>query len=104
MPNFNPTATVSPLRDADLAARGLPPVAYVENTWNRSPDAPRIVAVKRGETGYYPIETKCTAAELNDAIGITHAQAQAMYAGSMFGWDVKGADPATYAGRLDIAI
>lgn len=101
---FNPTAKVSPTRDAELAARGLPPVAYIPNEWNAAPDAAPVYAVKRGEVGFYPIQTRRSAAELNDATGVTHAQAQAMHAGSIFGWDVRGAYPATYARTPDIVL
>jgi hypothetical protein len=76
----------------------LPSIAYIDNT-NRAAhseiDAP-VVAVRRGVAGCYAIHTRQTAAELNDAEGTTPAQAAAMYAGSLFGWDVPAADPDNY--------
>lgn len=79
-------------RDLELAARGLPELAFVENK-DRSPGAPPVIGVRRGESGYYPIYTRQTAAQLNEAHGVTPAQREAMYNGSLFGWDVPGADP-----------
>lgn len=65
-----------------------------------------IIIIKRGETGYYKTDWPSTgigseayqkaidwAKELNDGLGVTPAQAEAMKVGSMFGWDVPGADP-----------
>ena len=34
--------------------------------------------------------------ELNEKLGVTPAQRQAMEIGSMAGWDVPGADPKNY--------
>lgn len=79
--------------DAELAARGLPPVAYIDNTWNKSPGASPVIAVRRGERGFYPIYTLASADKLNEAEGVTTAQAQAMHIGSMYGWDKPGAHP-----------
>ena len=36
------------------------------------------------------------AKEMNDMFGYTKAQVAAMEAGSMFGWNVPGADPSRY--------
>ncbi len=86
---------VNPLdqaRDVALAARGLPEIAFFDNSkgvYGRSP----IVAVKRGENCYYDITTQLTAAQLNAQHGVSPAQAQAMLMGSMFGWTCKAADP-----------
>jgi hypothetical protein len=60
--------------------------------------------LKRGETGYYktdiPYSTKEDARELvseyNGKLGVTKAQEEAMRAGSMFGFQVPGADPKNY--------
>ncbi|MBZ0094568.1 MAG: hypothetical protein K8H75_04185 [Sulfuricella sp.] len=71
----------------------LPPVAYIDNSYDESPGAPPVIAVKRGVMGCYPIQTNLTAAELNKSAGVTPVQAEAMHIGSSFGWDAPGADP-----------
>jgi hypothetical protein len=81
------------ISDEELALRGLPEVAYVENRWNKSKGASPVIAVKRGESGYYPIFTNLTADELNEHAGVSLEQREAMYNGSLFGWHVPGADP-----------
>lgn len=45
----------------------------------------KLVAVKVGETGYYPVETKATAEELNHT-PMTEEERQAAITASMFGW------------------
>lgn len=54
--------------------------------------------VKRGEMGYYPtdIYPPVGVELLNEELGVTKAQATAMTAGAMFGWDIPAADPANY--------
>lgn len=67
-------------------------------------DTGAIVILKRGETGYYKTDIPCTSKEeareivneYNARMGITKAQAEAMSAGSMFGFDVPAADPKNY--------
>lgn len=79
----------------------LPEIAYFENagrTRSYDTDAP-VIAVKRGETGFYPVFTRQTADALNAAAGITPAQLEAMLAGSMFGFDAPGANPDLYDER-----
>ena len=78
--------------DDQLAARGLPAVAYVDNH-DKTPSAPRALRLSRGEPGFRFVVTAWTAAELNKQIGVTAAQASAMHCGSMIGWHVPGADP-----------
>lgn len=64
----------------------------------------QLICIKRGETGYYPSDwdtgererNKMLADELNAELGVTPAQRQAMETGSMFGWDVPGAEPQNY--------
>lgn len=85
----NPTDSI---RDKNLAERGLPEIAYVDNREKVYGDSP-VIAIKRGETGYYPIQTTVTAADLNAQSGVTAEQVEAMLAGSMFGWHVKAALP-----------
>lgn len=89
----NPIETI---RDEELAKRGLPEIAYIDNSWNKSPDAPPVIAVKRGESGYYPIRTAWSADRLNAAAGVTKGQAEAMHIGSMVGWHAPGANPAMW--------
>ncbi len=81
-----------------LEYEALPDLCFVDNRWNKSPGAPRIVVVKKGESGYYPcaIQTSLTADDLNEACGVTRAQAMAMHAGSMFGWHIPGANALNY--------
>ena len=58
----------------------------------------------KGEKGYIdsksangkPSENRELVDDLNRKIGITKAQAEAMKAGSMFGWKVPAADPKNY--------
>ena len=59
--------------------------------------------ILKGEKGYvptanYPVDCdpKESVDALNTTIGVTKAQAAAMVAGSMFGWQVPGADPKNY--------
>lgn len=80
-----------------LEPKKLPDHCYSTNQLNG-----RVIAIKFGESGYYPIETKATADELNAVLGVTKAQVEAMVVGSMFGWDCPGANPDMYddEGRL----
>lgn len=63
-----------------------------------------VIIIARGEPGYYPTDfssddkefNKQLVEEYNAKCGITKAQVAAMEAGSMFGWDVPGADPNNY--------
>ena len=52
-------------------------------------DAP-VIAVKLGETGFYPVFTKLTPAELNERPVSTEVAHSALVA-SMFGWDCGAA-------------
>ena len=64
----------------------------------------QLICIKRGESGYYPSEWDTEDKErnveledeLNEKLGVTPAQRQAMEIGSMAGWDVPGADPKNY--------
>lgn len=74
---------VSQELDDQLKARGLPTAAFIDNRSDKSTGAAPVIAVRRGERGYYPIFTQQTAQELNAAHGVSEAQAQAMHIGSM---------------------
>jgi hypothetical protein len=78
----------------------LPEIAYIDNSRRiyagiPGHGVPPVIAVKRGESGYYPIYTHLTADELNKG-KVTPPQREAMLIGSMFGWDVPGANPDHY--------
>lgn len=63
-----------------------------------------LILLKRGESGYYHStwstdsreENERLADEGNERMNVTTAQRRAMEVGSMFGWDVPGADPREY--------
>ena len=85
--------TVIPLRSS------LPERCYVYlQTENK------IGIIQKGESGYYPTEIECGTSDkakklldtMNSKLGVSKAQAEAMKAGSMFGWDTPAADPAIY--------
>lgn len=85
--------TVIPLRSS------LPEQCYVYIQSSNE-----IGIVKKGENGYYktdieggkPSERKALVDEYNRKAGVNKAQAEAMKAGSMFGWAVPAADPKNY--------
>lgn len=60
--------------------------------------------VKKGESGFYrteiqggkPSETNAIANKMNEKLGISKGQTEAMKAGSMFGWGAPAADPKNY--------
>lgn len=77
---------------------GLPELCFVV-----LPTTKEVVMVHRGEMGYSPTREgnlpwygQETADVLNGDLGTTKAQVAAMFVGSMFGWDVPGANPDTY--------
>lgn len=84
---------------APKLAEGLPELCF--STLKSTGD---LICIKRGETGYYPSDWNTTdkahnaelADELNEKLGVTSEQRQAMEVGSMCGWNVPGADPAAY--------
>ncbi|MFG6353702.1 MAG: hypothetical protein K1W21_19285 [Oscillospiraceae bacterium] len=68
------------------------------------PSGDEIIIVKKGESGYYHTdkyghdraEALAIVNECNESGGVSKAQAAAMLAGSMFGWEVPAADPKNY--------
>lgn len=75
-----------------------------DKCYNVLPSSGEIIIVNKGESGYYHTgkyghdhaETQAIVAECNESGGVTKAQAAAMLAGSMFGWEVPAADPKNY--------
>lgn len=77
-------------------AEGLPEMCF-----SVLPGKGDLICIKRGESGYYPSDWSTNdrqrneelADHLNERLGVTPAQRQAMETGSMHGWSVPGADP-----------
>lgn len=83
---------------------GLPESAYLVHPGPRDPsESHKVIRVVAGEPGYYPVpyamgslaQAQAYADELNGG-PLDSAVAEAMLAGSMFGWLIPAADPATY--------
>lgn len=93
MPNGHDTVTEGAVRlptrcDVLTTLQKLP-----EMCLTRSKETGAVIAIRRGELGYYPIETHLTPEEFNDRRGISAEQVEAMENGSVFGWEVPNADP-----------
>jgi hypothetical protein len=76
--------------------KGLPELCYALLETEK-----RAIIIKRGEKGYYQTDwpdgyTQEMIDNLNQRLGVTKAQAEAMHVGSMFGWSVPGANPELY--------
>jgi hypothetical protein len=71
---------------------------YPHFAYATHPTTGQVIVVLRYTSGYHdaPNTNGKTADELNEEIGVSKAMAQAMYAGSMFGWDCPAAHPACY--------
>ena len=86
-------------RFAPKLADGLPDLCF-----SVLPGTGKLICIKRGEKGYYPsdwetgdpVKNRELANYNNEKLGVSKAQEEAMLAGSMFGWDCSGADPAQY--------
>lgn len=86
-------ATFIPLRS------DLPEICY-----SILPSTGDVIIIKHGESGYYRSEYSTEdkafnrefANDRNANLGVSKAQAEAMKAGSMFGWDTPAADPKSY--------
>lgn len=62
-------------------------------TWcyTNHPEDGRLVLIVRGESGYREADPHDVADMLNEQIGVTDEEVQCMTIGSMFGWEVPGA-------------
>ncbi len=73
-----------------------------EYCWTVLQPQNELVMVKRGESGYYPQREENAPWDaknvnhLNERLGVTKGQEQAMASGSMFGWDNEMANPNNY--------
>ncbi len=78
---------------------GLPEKCYAV-----LPSSNEIITIKHGEDGYFHTDkyghdrahAQAIVDEYNGQLNVTKAQAAAMLAGSMFGWEVPAADPKNY--------
>ena len=85
--------TYEPVRDS------LP-----EQCYSILPGSNDVIIIKRNEKGYYKTDiptaskedARALVDEYNGKLGVTKAQEEAMKTGSMFGWNVPGADPKNY--------
>ena len=94
-------ARALPLRTEPLPLDTMPRYCISRLPGDESP-----ILIVLGESGYYPLRRHSggfwllageTPESWNAARGITACHAEAMQMGSMFGWDVPGADPTTWA-------
>lgn len=76
----------------------LPEFCYGEDTCNPG----SIIVLKKGMSGYYPSDLKGDFMHYNKQIGVSREQAEAMKVGSMFSWDVPGANPEFYKGKFEV--
>ena len=75
----------------------MPKYAY----HNMIGDEKRVIITEFGKSGYYSSHCTFNSIEMatafveqeNKKLGVTKAQQEAHMVGSMFGWDVPGADP-----------
>jgi hypothetical protein len=77
--------------------RGLPEFCYATLPSNKE----EMIVIKYGEKGYYPVNQSsdaylCSAEKNNELLGVTKAQAEAMIAGSMYGWNTPVSNPNNY--------
>ena len=100
--------TAAPVDVLDVLAK-LPAESYIWDVVR-----PGVSLIRRGVRGHYPLSTlpaelahikakgdypklheagRAFVDDMNTRAGVTPAQAQAMQIGSMFGWEVPGADP-----------
>ena len=86
--------TVIPLRSS------LPEMSY-----STLPSTGEAIQIRLGERGYWPCNVtppnnkkhnRAFADKHNSILGVSKAQEAAMLAGSLFGWDIPGADPKCY--------
>ena len=82
-------AALRPARCDVLATlQKLPPVCLTRSKVTRA-----VIAIRRGELGYYLVDARLSPEEFNRRHGITPEQVTAMENGSLHGWEVPEADP-----------
>ncbi|MET3436027.1 hypothetical protein [Sphingomonas sp. 1185] len=61
-----------------------------------SPITHQPIVIERGHAGHWPLPDDMTIERINAVFKAAPPQIEAMLVGSMFGWDVPGADPSRY--------
>lgn len=62
----------------------------------RLPSTDAGIIIKRGESGYWQPKGGLDVDRYNKLRNVTRPQQEAMFCGSMFGWNVPGAHPEAY--------
>lgn len=67
----------------------------------RLPSTGEVIMIEKGRKGYYPKPADLDDYEelvddVNKSLGVTKAQEQAMFKGSLWGWETPVADPDNY--------
>lgn len=75
-------------RDVLATLQKLPPVCLTRTKATRA-----VIAIRRGELGYYLVDPPISPEEFNKLHDITPEQVAAMENGALFGWEVPEADP-----------
>ena len=92
-------------RYAERGCQGIIPLRSTlpEKCFSYLESTGEMIVITKGEKGYIPtgasgenMTPRESVDAANKAIGVTKAQEAAMVAGSMFGWQVPGADPKNY--------
>lgn len=91
------------MRDVLANLQKLPPIAFIDNRTDengvrRVPNTDAdVIAIRRGEDGFFPLTTPHDADWHNTVEGVTPQQREAMFYGSVFGWNTLAADADSYA-------
>lgn len=71
-------------------------VALPEMCATMLPSSHEAIVIKRGESRHWPPPDGMTIERINQVFHASPPQIAAMLVGSMFGWELPGADPARY--------
>ncbi len=74
-----------------MTSNKLPPTCAA-----KLPSTDKGIIIRRGEAGYYTPAAGFDVDRYNEQHGVTKPQQEAMFCGSMFGWNVPGAHPEAY--------
>ena len=80
------------MKDGLKTLEKLPEICAARSLTDGSP-----IMIRRGVSGYYPAPPSLDVDGFNARHNVSAAQRLAMEIGSMFGWEVPGADPDQHA-------